>query len=380
MTKLFLIFVFFFKYFITISQDVRIGIFPDVKFKNLNVTVINGEYHIFPDTFEIYKVYKNDIINTLINDSLITLITNNDTIFRGIKNLYLKSNESDSKLKFSFSNSNIKDCSFYGNFLFRADSDFIQIINEIDIEKYVAGVVEAEAGFKAEPEFYKAQAIIARTYCIANLYRHASEGYHLCNRPHCQVYFGNQEKNISIYDAVFETKGLILTDVNDMPINAVYHANCGGMTCDASFVWQKSEPYLKSVKDPFCTDFKWTAKISIKQWREFLKENNIKYKDTKINFIQEERLKNLNYNNTQIQLKKIREAFNLKSSYFSINQHGNYLIFKGRGHGHGVGLCQHGAMEMARVGYTYVDILHFYFQNVNIQNLNIVQALASKTW
>ena len=363
------------------AQNVKIGIFPDFKIQALSINILEGKYLIHSDSIEnIIEVEKQNLYISIVDKDFITVIINKDTILKRLRSFYLKSNENNSRLKLNFQFTCPNECCFYGNFLFKVDTYNIKIINEIDLEKYVEGVVEAETGFKAEIELYKAQAIIARTYCLANLKRHESEGFNLCNRPHCQVYYGIQEKNSNIFKAVNETKGLILTDYNGIPINAVYHANCGGMTCDASYVWQKSEPYLKSIVDPFCEDFKWSVKVNVSQWKNFLKQNNIKYINKPINFVQEKRFKNFDYYNNQIQLTKIREAFNLKSTYFSINQHGSYLIFKGRGHGHGVGMCQHGAMAMARAGYTFIDILHFYFQNVDIRSLDNIQALANANW
>jgi stage II sporulation protein D len=69
-------------------------------------------------------------------------------------------------------------------------------------------------------------------------------------------------------------------------------------------------------------------------------------------------------------LKTIRADFQLKSTYFSVEQKGDMIVFNGRGYGHGVGLCQEGAMEMARLNYTYKDILNFYYKDVYLVNLN----------
>ena len=70
-------------------------------------------------------------------------------------------------------------------------------------------------------------------------------------------------------------------------------------------------------------------------------------------------------------MRKIRDDWKLKSAYFQIHRDdGTHLILKGKGFGHGVGLCQEGAMEMAKAGYTFPDIIHFYFQNVLIVNYN----------
>ena len=68
----------------------------------------------------------------------------------------------------------------------------------------------------------------------------------------------------------------------------------------------------------------------------------------------------------KVTFRQIREKFSLKSSFFSIRQDGAQIVFDGKGYGHGIGMCQIGAMEMAKVGYTYVDIIHFYFQHVKM--------------
>ena len=68
----------------------------------------------------------------------------------------------------------------------------------------------------------------------------------------------------------------------------------------------------------------------------------------------------------KIPMKSVREDLGLKSSFFWAEENNTNVIIHGHGYGHGLGLCQEGAMEMARVGYTYVDILMFYFRNLNL--------------
>jgi stage II sporulation protein D len=73
-------------------------------------------------------------------------------------------------------------------------------------------------------------------------------------------------------------------------------------------------------------------------------------------------------NGLELNLRNIRETFDLKSSFFSIEDTGDKIIFNGKGYGHGIGMCQQGAMEMARVGYTWKDIIYFYFFDIQVND------------
>ena len=251
----------------------------------------------------------------------------------------------------------------------------LQIINKIDIEKYISGVVETEGGENATMEFYKSQAILIRTYALKNIHKHSGNGFSLCDDIHCQAYKGKSRNNI-INQAVKETSGMVLTDLQNNLLTAPYHSNCGGITTISSDVWLKDHPYLVRIKDPLCTQGKnasWTRKIPVKDWEDYLRKCGIytvKSKSADYDFIQSERKRFYSFKNQKIQLTRIREDWNLRSTFFSVNSDGNFLVLSGRGFGHGVGLCQEGAIEMARVGYTYKDILHFYFRYFRITDYN----------
>ncbi|MCC6836921.1 MAG: hypothetical protein IT234_00150, partial [Bacteroidia bacterium] len=134
--------------------------------------------------------------------------------------------------------------------------------------------------------------------------------------------------------------------------------------------------YLKSVKDTFCitqSHAKWQRSIPLEDWRSYLQ---LKHKypvddsllmsnattftqpnGRQVYFIDKE---------LRIPLKTIRADFQLKSTYFSVEQKGDMIVFNGKGYGHGVGLCQEGAMKMAKLNYSYKDILKFYYKDVNL--------------
>ena len=125
----------------------------------------------------------------------------------------------------------------------------LQIINELDMEEYLRGVVPNEMGPGIYPELQalKAQAIAARTYLIANFGLFSEDGYDVCDSPQCQVYKGAGTENPLTDQAVQETRGLVLT-FNGQPIHALYTSTCGGHTEDGQLIFPEEKgPYLKGV-------------------------------------------------------------------------------------------------------------------------------------
>src|SRR4051812_44276537 len=124
------------------------------------------------------------------------------------------------------------------------------VINELNMEDYLRGVVPAEMGPKIydEVEALKAQAIAARTYAVRNLGQFKREGYDICAGPACQAYNGFSGEDPLTDRAVRETAGLIAT-YNGQPIDALYTATCGGETSDVGTMFPgRNEPYLKRVR------------------------------------------------------------------------------------------------------------------------------------
>ena len=258
-----------------------------------------------------------------------------------------------------------------------ADVDKIHFVNQIDADLYIAGVVEAETGQRQTGEFYKAKGIICRTYLYRNINtRHENEDFHLCDEVHCQAYKGRCKSRNMILAAVKATGNVILTNPRDSePIVAVYHSNCGGETESSQNVWQSSQPYLVSVADNYCTsshNAKWQRTVLLDDWIAYLVKNGFIHNSpggaVDYSFQQRRRMRDYKINNTTIPLNKIRADWQFKSTYFSISLDGGNVIFSGRGYGHGVGLCQEGAMEMGRRGFKYDEIIKFYYKNINFTN------------
>lgn len=171
--------------------------------------------------------------------------------------------------------------------------------------------------------------------------------------------------NKVIFTSANQTKGILLTDSRGEPVITAYHSSCGGMTASASVEWNNDLDYLVPLSDPFCNKSKnlnWIRSIPAAEWNAYLKKRGYTGEDI-IYSKDKGRLKYLDKTLKKIALIDIRREYNLKSSWFNVVNVGGIVYFHGHGYGHGLGMCQEGAMEMARVGYTYVDILMFYYQN-----------------
>lgn len=247
----------------------------------------------------------------------------------------------------------------------------------VPLEEYVAGVVQAEAGKGHWAEYYKLQAVSCRTYALANKRRHAGDGYEVCDAVHCQVFHGwNRQDSIRL--AVAATRDLVVVDADIRLIHATFHSNCGGETVNAEDVWSKSEPYLVSTLDTFCLHEPhavWEKDMPRTKWLGYLKrEFGVDTDDSNVvasvtNYSPECRDLFLANITPAVSLTRLRKDLHLRSAYFSVRPEGDMVVLSGRGFGHGVGLCQEGAMHMARQGYSYTDILHHYFTNVHLVKL-----------
>jgi SpoIID/LytB domain len=254
------------------------------------------------------------------------------------------------------------------------DLETILLINICDIESYIAGVVKAEGGSGKSLEYFKTQAIIARTYMYKYFNKHSADRFNLCDNTHCQAFNGIINDSI-IKRASDETKGLVILGPDSTLIISAFHSNCGGETSPAEFAWTNGQPYLKRVSDPWCRTSRnatWTKSISIESWTDYLSKagfrGNISDR-SQFNFSPESRQNEYRAGTFTYPMRQIRTDLNLKSAFFTLLVEGDSVIFNGRGYGHGVGLCQEGAMVMASKGYTYSQIIGFYYSGVIIADI-----------
>ncbi|MFA6923037.1 MAG: SpoIID/LytB domain-containing protein [Bacteroidales bacterium] len=359
--------------FISNASRVRVRILSGTDIASMFFIPVSNNYEIFSDTNKIYELSKADTLFILVENKFIKLKAKNGKI--GVfEKIYLKKKGFMNNFKIKSLHPESKEFMFDDDLEISViDNKKLLLINNVDINYYVAGVMEAEGGRQANMEFYKVQAILCRTFVMSHYRRHEKEGYNVCDKVHCQVYRGRCKQS-NILMAALSTKGMVIASDSNNLIIASYHSNCGGQTVNSEDVWSKKISYLRSVKDSFCVHSSnafWTKKISVKDWEKYLLKKykltpkDSLHKNVDFSFHQPHR-KVFLYDSTKINLREIRTDWNLKSTFFEITRDGDNLIFKGRGFGHGIGLCQEGAMKMSKLGYNFRGIINHYFTNVKI--------------
>lgn len=268
------------------------------------------------------------------------------------------------------------------------------IINHVPLEDYVAGVLPNEYSFD-DQEGTKAMAVVIRTYALSQTNKFGFDYSHV-DHVYSQVYRGLQGVTPLVRSAVEDTRGQILT-YNGKPIEAVYFASSGGHTASNDAVWQVDPlPYLRAKPDPYERDAKTVWNSSLDQG-ELLRILSARYKLTIEGFLlggrsTDGRIKSIRLlleNGTEkvVPSNEFRMLVNghfgedaIRSTNFTARKQGNRYYFEGHGRGHGVGLSQSGAHGMALDGFTYNQILSYYYTGVEIQNIeNDTRPLVSST-
>lgn len=286
------------------------------------------------------------------------------------------------------------------------------IIESVNLEEYIVGVVAAEMPADFSLEALKAQAIAARTYALGRAVgKYGSTigshfGAHVCTNPaHCQAWIpkemystwypkSDMEKNWpKIEQAVYETEGMILTYEGEI-INPLYHANSGGITEDVQEVWSSvsSVPYLKSVFSEGENDYSsFEKKVSLtgEKIREKLMEfypdivfmGSISEDMEVIQYTNSQRAKEIRIGSITVQGTKFREIFSLASTQMEIQfSEDDGIEITTYGFGHGVGMSQCGANELAQKDKDYEYILKYYYTGVEVEKIpeDIVLKLSAK--
>jgi stage II sporulation protein D len=259
------------------------------------------------------------------------------------------------------------------------------------LEEYVAGCVAAELGTSATVtpavmRMYQVQAILCRTFASANRGRHTADGYDLCAMSHCQLYRPPRPSAPAtrfIQDAVDATRGAVI-EYEGRPIQALYHAHCGGRTSAAAAIWGgRPEPYLVSVVDSLCqTGSRWRLAIERGRLRDLLNRAPRTAVGPSLDGVEvtardeAERATTVVLSGTRSQRirgEEFRTAVmlelgsqSMRSTRFWIRREGDLFVIEGSGSGHGVGLCQAGAMSRAEAGESPEAIIRHYYPGARV--------------
>lgn len=331
----------------------------------------------------------------------------------GSKDIYVSSDDGVTYLGSS---------AYRGKLNFYIKGSALHAINEVGMQEYLYGVVPKEMVSSWELEALKAQAIVAKNHVITNYSKHTSDGFNVCSTTHCQVYGGYSAEQPKTNRSVDETEGMIMT-YRGAPAEAYFHSSSGGRTEAIGNMWNYSLDYMTGVKDPYSTGTpydSWEANMTSSEIEQALlsrgydvgtvvgvKILEVSENDRvmKLGVLGTKGMKILEKDSIRIVLgsSKFRSTyFTLKSTSGSVAVSrsndigirdsglkntfdrldsfvsdrisdvsqdfvsGSSFVFSGRGFGHGIGLSQYGANNMAKEGYSYKEIIGHYFSGVTV--------------
>ena len=257
-------------------------------------------------------------------------------------------------------------------------------IDYLPLEEYIVGVLAGEMPIYFEKEAFKAQAVAARSYALKRIEYNINEEYDVVDSIMNQVYLDNEylkkvwkDKYIDninkLREVVNDTENEYL-EYNGEVVDALFFSTSNGYTEDSSVVFNLNLPYLVSVKSS------WDEKTSsafrsskIFSLKDFYDKLNLKYNDKlDVKILKRSatnRVISLSINDVQFNSRDLYNKLELKSTDFSIKQDDNKVIIDMIGYGHGVGMSQYGAEGMAEEGYSYSEILKYYYTGTNIKKL-----------
>lgn len=358
-----------------VGREIRVNLYSDLKVVTAFLKVEKGSYGIYQNDEEVVDVDHRSLMTVSIIKGFLEVKANGQS--REMSGSFI--------IKTELPNSVIRirvdddERLYRGSVMVQVRDGRMYLINVVELDDYVAGVVESEGGHHQHREYLKAQVLIARTYALKHLNTYDRLGYDLNDGVDHQVYksMAYAKNAYLVYKAVLMTKGEVLVDEQGKFLTAAYHSNSGGETCNSEDVWSSALPYLRSVEDTFSVGmphYGWTAEIDRVEWTKYIKsvcpdlEPDSLY--AYLDFEQSERWLRLPCSDESMRMKDMRNHFGLNSAFFDVATKGNTVYLSGRGFGHGVGLSQEGAMKMAQLGMRYNEILLHYYRGARIEELS----------
>ena len=374
----FLIALCFAFFFLAINcQTIRVGLYTEKSLESIELSGFSGQYLLILDSI-VKEISPKDFLDIKIIEGNQMLLSLNQKLYSSPSKISLIQLQNKNTLLIQSSSSNLKKISFEGDFEISILDKRLNIINSLDIEDYIRSVVVSESGINLDLEYYKVQAVISRTYAMKYWQRHENHSFNMCNTTHCQVYGLRKNTNPLIDSAVKSTRSFVMKYKDDSYYPTFFHANCGGQTSETDYIWNEKMACFKSFQDTFCRKTKqanWEKEIPLEKWLKFLVEKyNFPVNDEismalMSNFIQEKRMAFFIHPRYGIPLRDLRDEFDLKSTFFNCQVKDNMVYLKGKGNGHGVGLCQEGAIIMASKGYDFKQILAYYYSDMYLDKI-----------
>lgn len=243
----------------------------------------------------------------------------------------------------------------------------LYLINELPLEEYVKYVVTSEVGTSWDMEALKAQAVISRTYALYQIMASRNGNYDLTSSVLHQVYKGT-EIDPRIAYAVMTTEGEVVTYQGKV-IETFYHSTSVGSTESPEEVFGKALPYIKPVTTQCETSpyWIWERRIPAEEIGKAFTITGVR--ELRItDFTSTKRVKTVSINHDggsmpvkATELRRVLGWNRLPSTNFTVSMENGTFVFDGKGYGHGVGLCQWSALEMAKSGMHYRDILSYFY-------------------
>jgi len=313
---------------------------------------------------------------------------------------------------------------YRGNIEVRPGQNGLTVINKLPIEQYLYGVVPAEMPASFSAEALKAQAVVARSYLITQLGSYASYGFDVLDSQSNQVYKGYDGENPLTSVAVDATKGMVLVN-HGQPVAAFFHSCSGGYIENSEDVWNDKLAFIRTKADPYDINnkyYNWQVTYSADELLALINQQLKRYMKsgefTELVLIND--LKELEWTSSGQRVKKlliegidiegnlqeytvanadrVRIVLGLKSSLFTMQkefasgeqpinieefefleedtaaeeqespeeQGLSSVTFNGSGWGHGLGMSQYGAAGMASQGYSFQEILQYYYTGVEL--------------
>jgi stage II sporulation protein D len=244
MSKKFILFLCLLSISFFSHAQIRIRIFAEQNPEQSLFTVTNGSYYLAAAGDSVRITKGRSVLVSFHNGKLAVKPSNHEGYLCDSVKMNPASGSCSFSMRINGNNAARRD--YTGRLSCYPDLGSVLLINNADIEQYVAGVVRTEGGTDQNPEYFKTQAVIARTYMYKYSHRHLRDGYNLCDNTHCQAFNGISTDS-SIIEAARATHNLVILDRDSVLIYSAFHSNCGGETLASEDVWLTDLQYLRKV-------------------------------------------------------------------------------------------------------------------------------------